>query len=99
MGYNATYHLDFYLEIFKQCYSKKEIKTILMMFKLNRVILPNEMKVKDYSSILKMIAKKPNIIIKYCSKNDNEEKYYKIFYTLLLYFNSNYDSEEVSNLL
>ena len=99
MGNNSSYHFDFYLELFKQCYAKKEIKAILMMFKLNRVILPKEMKVKDYSSILKMIAKKPSIIIKYCSKNDNEEKYYKIFYTLLLYFNSNYDSEEVSNLL
>jgi len=98
-GNNSRYHLDFYLEIFKQCYSKKEIKTILMMFKLNRVILPNEMKVKDYSSILKIIEKKPNIIIKYCSQNDNEEKYYIIFYTLLLYFNSNYDSEEASYLL
>ena len=99
MGNNSRYHLDFYLEIFKQCYSKKEIKTILMMFKLNRVILPKEMKVKDYSSILKMIEKKPSIIIKYCSKKDNEEKYYILFYTLLLYFNSNYDSEEVSYLL
>ena len=98
-GNNSSYHFDFYLELLKQCYSKKEIKTLLMMFKLNRVILPNEMKVKDYSSILKMIEKKPNIIIKYCSKNDNEEKYYKIFYTLLLYFYSNYDSEEVSNIL
>ena len=98
-GNNSRYHFDFYLELFKQCYSKKEIKNILMMFKLNRVILPNEMKVKDYSSILKMIAKKPNIIIKYCSKYDNEEKYYKIFYTLLLYFNSNYDKEELSKLL
>ena len=99
MGNNSSYHFDFYLELFKQCYSKKEIKTLLMMFKLNRVILPNEMKVIDYSSILKMIEKKPSIIIKHCTKNDNEEKYYKIFYTLLLYFNSNYNSEEVSNLL
>ena len=92
-----NYYFDFYLELFKQCYSQKEIKTLLMMFKLNRVILPDEMKIKDYSSILKMIENRPSIIIKYCTKNDNEEKYYKIFYTLLLYFNSNYNSEEVFN--
>ena len=47
-GNNSSYYFDFYLELLKQCYSKNEIKTLLMMFKLNRVILPNEMKVKDY---------------------------------------------------
>ena len=94
-----SYHFDFYLEIFKQCYTQKEIKTLLLMFKLNRVILPKEMEVKYYSSILKMIERKPNIIIKYISEKDNVEKYYKNFYTLLLFFNSNYDSEELSSLL
>ena len=34
-GNNSSYHFDFYLELLKQCYSKKEIKTLLMMFKLN----------------------------------------------------------------
>ena len=94
-----SYYFDFYLGIFKQCYSQKEIKTLLLMFKLDRVILPKEMEVKYYSSILKLIEKKPNIIIKYISEKDNKEKYYKNFYTLLLFFNSNYDSEELSSLL
>ena len=62
-GSNSSYYFDFYLEIFKQSYSQKEIKTLLMMFKLDRVILPKEMKVKEYSSILKMIEKKPSIIL------------------------------------
>ena len=30
MGNNSRYHFDFYLEIFKQCYSKKEIKALLI---------------------------------------------------------------------
>ena len=36
---------------------------------------------------------------KHCSKNDNKEKYYKIFYTLLLYFRANYEKEKVDDLL
>ena len=99
LGKNTNYYFDFYLEIFRQCYSKNEIKTILMMFKLNKVILPNKIKVKDYSSILKLIEKNPNIIAKYVSEKDNIEKYYKLIYTLLLFFNSNYDSKELSYLL
>jgi len=98
-GSNSSYYFDFYLEIFKQSYSQKEIKTLLMMFKLDRVILPKEMKVKEYSSILKMIEKKPSIIIKYIGENDNIEKYYKYLYTLLLFFYSKYDSKEASFLL
>jgi hypothetical protein len=69
------------------------------MFKLNKVILPNKMKVKNYSSILKLIEKNPNIIAQYVSDKDNVERYYKLLYTLLLFFNSNYDSKELSYLL
>ena len=78
MGKNTTYYLDFYLEIFKQCYSKKEIKTLLMMFTLNKVKLSKDIDIKNYSSILNTIENNPNLITKYCSQNDNKEKYFKI---------------------
>ena len=93
------YELDFYLEILRRCYSNKEVKTLLMMFKLERVILPEKMEIKDYSSILNLIEKKPKVIIKYCTEKDNEEKYYKLFYSLLLYFRANYEKEKVQSLL
>ena len=99
MGKNAKFYLDFFLELFKQCYSTNEIKTLLMMFKLNKVKLPKELIVKEYSSILKLVESKPNIITKYCSQNDNKDKYYKLFYTLLLYFRSNYEKENINELL
>ena len=93
------YELDFYLEILKRCYSKKEVKTLLMMFKLERVTLPEKMEPKEYSSILSLIERKPDVIIKYCGEKDNKEKYYKLFYSLLLFFRANYEKEKVQSLL
>ena len=40
-----------------------------MMFKLERVTLPEKIDPKEYSSILNLIEKKPDVIIKYCSDN------------------------------
>ena len=93
------YELDFYLEIFKRCYSHKEVKTLLMMLKLERVILPEYLEVKAYSSILELFEEKPDIIVKYCTEKDNKNKYYKLFYSLLLYFRANYEKEKVQSLL
>ena len=93
------YDLDFYLEILKRCYSIKEAKTLLMMFKLGRVHLPDNFEVKAYSSILELIEEKPDIIIRYCSEKDNKDKYYKLLYSLLLFFKANYEKEKVQSLL
>ena len=98
-GKNTTYDLDLFLEILKQCYSTKEVKVLLMMFKLERVDLPENLNIKNYSSILSLIEKKPNALTRFCSKNDNEEKYLKIFYNLLLFFRVNYEEEKVHDLL
>ena len=70
-----------------------------MMFKLDRVNLPTNLNVKNYSSILSLIEKKPNALTRFCSQNDNEEKYLKIFYNLLLYFRANYEEDKVHDLL
>jgi len=93
------YDLDFYLEILKRCYSIKEVKTLLMMFKLEKVILPEKLEVKAYSSILELIEEKPDIIIRYCGEKDNIDKYYKLFYSLLLFFRANYEKDKVQSLL
>ena len=98
-GKNTTYNLDFFLEILKQCYSTKEVKTLLMMFKLDRVNLPTNLKIKNYSSILNLIEKKPIALTKFCSQYDDKEKYLKAFYNLLLYFRANYEEDKVHDLL
>ena len=97
--FKQKFYLDFYLEILKACYTKKEVKSLLMMFNLNNVILPRQLDKKEYLYILNSIEKNPNLIIKHCSEKDNEEKYFKLFYTLLLFFGYNYENDKVQNLI
>ena len=97
--FKQKFYLDFYLEILKACYTKKEVKSLLMMFNLNNVILPKQLDKTEYLFILNSIEKNPNLIIKHCSEKDNEEKYFKLFYTLLLFFRYNYENDKVQNLI
>ena len=94
-----NYYFDFYLDIFKSCYSQIEIKSLLMMFDLNRTLLPEKMEIIQYTSLLRMIEKKPSIIIKHCNEEENKDNYYKVFYTILLYFRYMYDKDKVQELL
>ena len=93
------YRLDYYLEIFRSCFSKKEVMMTLMMFNLEKVLLPEKLEKKDYLKILEMIEKNPNIIIKHCSEKDDKNKYYRYFYSLLLFFRLNYEKEKVQALI
>ena len=93
------FYFDFYLDILRACYSSTEVKMLLMMFNLQNVILPEKMEKKDYIRILNMIENKPNLILKHLGKNDSKEKYFRYFYTVLLYFRINYDNEKVQSLL
>ena len=92
-------HLDFFLEIFKGCYSQKEVKLFLKSFKLENILLPEKFIYKDYASILNLIEKNPKIIIQYCSEKDNKENYYLIFYTLLFFTRFMYEREKATEML
>ena len=94
-----SYYFDFYLELFKLCYNKKEIKDILIIFDLNKVELPVKFHDNNYTKFLFLIEEKKDVIIKYCEKNDNIEKYYIKFYSILLYFLKNYEKEKFSSFL
>jgi hypothetical protein len=83
--------LEYFLELLKMCYNQKEVKTLLMRFKLERIIFKKELEAKNYSSILNLLYKKPEKIIQHCTEKDNKERYYKLFYSLLLYFRNHYD--------
>ena len=93
------YYLDFFLEIFKLCYSKNEVKNMLILLDLKKVKLPKELNKNNYSSILDLIEEKPNIITKYCNENENKDKYYKKFYIILLYFRINYEKDKIQTLI
>ena len=88
--------LDFYLEIYKLCYTKREGRLHLAMFKLNRVLIPEKFNTKLYSGFLKLIETKPN---KITEGVDNPDKYLKSFYSLLLYFRANLEKDKVQSLL
>ena len=94
------YEIDLFLEILKSCYTQKPVKTLLLSFNLKKTKLPNHsIDPKGYSSVLKLIEKNKKTIIRHCSENDNPEKYYKVFYTLLLYFRANYEKDKIEELL
>ena len=99
MGKDTKYPFDFYLQNFNQCYTTNQINTLLMMFKLERVILPKKLNVEDYSPILRQVEEKPDIITSFSSKEENKEKNLKIFCTILLYFRANYEKESVKIFL
>ena len=69
------------------------------MFKLGRVLLPQKMNVKLYSGFLDIIERKPDIIIRQCGEKEKTEMYFKAFYSLLLYFRSNYEQDRIKALL
>ena len=95
----GKFALDFYLEILKWCYTEKGIKTLLMMFNMEKVYFPKEFDKKSYFRILEIIEKKPEFITKQLSEKDSKEKYFRYFYTLLLFYRVNYEEEKVQTLL
>ena len=96
---NGIYTLEYFLEILKMCYDQKEVKTLLMRFRLERIIFENKMEPKNYSSILNLLYKRPKKIINFCTEKDNKERYIEIFYTLLLYFRSHYEKNKLQELI
>ena len=63
-----SYYFDFYLELFKLFYNKKEIKDILIIFDLNKVELPVKFHDNNYTKFLFLIEEKKDVIIKFCEK-------------------------------
>ena len=95
------YFFDYYLEILKMCYEEEteEIKKLLLLFKLDRVRLPEKLRIEDYSRILTSIELEPEIITNKCSEKDNPNVFLKLFFRILLFFKANYQKEKVEELL
>ena len=93
------YFFDYYLEILKMCYATEKIKRLLVLFKLDRVRLPENLIIEHYSGILTSIETKPEIITKKCKENDDQSIFLKLFFRILLYFKANYQKEKVKELL
>ena len=97
---NRKYELDFFLEIFKFCYLFEPMKDLLILFKLEKIkIPPYPIDLNYYSESINYIEENPGFISKFLSNEDKQEKYFKSFYTLLLYFRYNYEKDKIINLI
>ena len=92
-------YLDYYLEILKNCYSNKSVLIFLDSFKIGNILLPNNFDYKSYDLILKLIEKKPSIITQHLERDEEKNKYYLYFYTLLFFVRYNYDREKANEML
>ena len=97
--FNEDYQMDFFMSIFKACFTQREILLFLLGFKLEKSILPNDFRYKDYSSLLVLIEKKPQIIIQHCKKEEEKPKLYLKFYTLLFYLRYQYDKPKAAKMI
>ena len=62
---NDNFALDFYMEIFKACYSQKNIISFLNEFSLEKFYIPLNFNYQEYSSIINLIYQKPRIIMRH----------------------------------
>ena len=99
LSFGKKIYLDFFLEILKNCYASKSVKLFLKSFKIENILLPQNFNFKDYASVLNIIEKKPEIIIKYCSEKEDKNIYYILFYTILFFVRFNYDRENAMKMI
>ena len=99
ISFSKKIDLDYFLEIFKICYTEKIVKLFLKSFKLENIIFPINFIYKDYEPMLKLIENDFNIIIRHCSEKEDKFVYYNIFYTLLLFVRYNYEKDKTVEML
>ena len=93
------YNFFFYLLIFLECYRTKYIQQHLLKFKPEKIeglgIFP-EFKLKQLKTILNLLAKNPKSLNLHNSKDEAELM--ELFYSILLYFNMNFQKEKVEEM-
>ena len=91
-------NLDFYLEIFKNCYNDNQF-ILLSLFDLKNILLSPDLNYEGYSHFLSILEKKPEIIFKYCTDEESKNKYAIILYTIIFFVRFNYDKEKAMQML
>jgi len=96
---DGFFYFDFFLEILKVCFLQKKVINFLKEFNINKVKLPNKLNINYYSNFLNKFEKELNIINKNCNNIYNPDEYYKIFYTIYLFFQQHYEKEKLKDYL
>ena len=93
------YNFFFYLLIFLECYRTKYIQQHLLKFKPEKIeglgTFP-EAKLKQLKTILNLLSKNPKSLNLHNSKDEAELM--ELFYSILLYFNMNFQKEKVEEM-
>ena len=91
------YSFFFYLFVFLECYKTKYIQQHLLKFspeKIEGVGNIPETKIKKMTNLLKIISKNPGKVLNVENSKD-EVELIEIFYSILLYFNMNFQKDKV----
>ena len=90
----------FYILIFLECYRSNQIQQHLLKFKPEKIEgLGNfpEKKLNSIKAILKMLSKNPSQALNLKNSKD-EVELIQLFYSILLYFNMNFQKEKVEEM-
>ena len=94
------YNFFFYLLIFLECFKTKHIQQHLLKFKPEKIeglgTFPDK-KLQLIKNTLKAISKDPSNSMNLKNLN-NEVELYELFYSILLYFNMNFQKEKVEEM-
>ena len=87
-----NYDFDFYLELFKLIYGKKDVIKVIDAFDIRRINnSKNKEAIKKYSTILNTFEnKRLETVAKIINKEEDRNKFREYFYALLLYFRFNF---------
>lgn len=75
--------IELFLEILKNCLYDLDVKMFIRRFKIEYIIFTKTFDLKKYSTILNLLERNTNLVIKYCTDKDNKELYYLSIYYLL----------------
>ena len=91
-------YVDFYLSLLANCYLNKDIIELLSYFNLNKIKLSEKVDKDNFSTILNKIKISPDLITNHLDEIERREKYLEIFYTLLLFYRLNYETDKLNEL-
>ena len=92
-------YLDFFLEIFINCYFEKDAANFLDSFKIENILLPDNFIYTDYQEKLNLIEDKLPELTKHFSENEDKKEFYIKFYTFLFFVKYNYEREKTEKML
>ena len=97
--FKENFSMDFFLEIFKACYSIKEVKLFVEGFKLEKSYIPVNFNYQNYMRLINLIYEYPQIITRHCNEKNNPSEYLVKLYSLIFYLRRKYAPKKAECML